>query len=124
MARRHVILLLGVLLAALTGCQSEASSEEEIDIGDPERGQELISEFGCGSCHTIAGVDGAHGRAAPPLVDWTDRGFVAGSAANEPENVAQFIQDPESVSPGSAMPNLDVSEEEARHIAAYLFTLD
>lgn len=35
----------------------------------------------------------------------------------------RWIMNPQDVDPGSPMPNLHVTEAEARHIAAYLLTL-
>lgn len=35
----------------------------------------------------------------------------------------QWVMNPQAVEPGTAMPDLGVSEPEARHIAAYLYTL-
>jgi cytochrome c len=75
--------------------------------GDPERGAELIASFGCGSCHIIPGIEAADGVVGPPLTDVGRRRFI----------------DPQAIEPGTAMPNLGLSEEQARHVAAYLFTL-
>jgi cytochrome c1 len=35
----------------------------------------------------------------------------------------QWLREPQAVHPGTAMPDLDVSERDARDIAAYLGTL-
>ena len=40
-----------------------------------------------------------------------------------PENMIRWLIDPQAVEPGTAMPNLGMSEADARHIAAYLYTL-
>jgi cytochrome c1 len=34
-----------------------------------------------------------------------------------------WVRDPQRVSPGTAMPNLGVSEEDGRDLVAYLYTL-
>ncbi len=39
---------------------------------------------------------------------------------NTPENLVRWIQQPEQIRPGTAMPNLGISEDDARDIAAYL----
>jgi cytochrome c len=114
--------VLGVIVA-LTGCSSDEPGSVEVPGGDPEMGRELIMAYDCGECHRIPGVDGAEGRTAPGLQVWPNRAFVAGGLPNTPENVMRFIQDPSGVMAGSPMPDLGVSEEEARHITAYLFTL-
>jgi cytochrome c551/c552 len=60
-----VLMLLGAL--GLAGCDgtSESTAMLAIDGGDPERGRSLIQAYGCGTCHTIAGVRGARGRVGP-----------------------------------------------------------
>jgi cytochrome c1 len=60
----------------------------------------------------------------PPLENWSRRGFIAGELPNNGANLIRWIMDPQGVEPGTAMPELGVSEEQARDIAAYLFTLD
>jgi cytochrome c len=107
----------------LVACQSEEPDDVEVEGGDPDRGVELIYAYECGSCHHIPGIEGSEGTEAPGLQLWRTRAFVAGAAPNNPENVIAFLMEPESVLPGSAMPDLGISEEEARHIAAYLFTI-
>jgi cytochrome c len=109
--------------SVLAACQGDEPNAVEVEGGDPERGAELVQSYDCVSCHYIPGVEGPHGTNAPGLQLWKNRSFVAGAAPNRPENVIAFLMDPESIQPGSAMPNLGLSEEEARHITAYLFTL-
>jgi cytochrome c1 len=49
--------------------------------------------------------------------------YVAGVLPNQPDRLIQWIQDPQSVNPSTAMPNLGVVEPVARDMAAYLYTL-
>jgi cytochrome c len=84
-------------------------------------GRALIASYGCGSCHAVPGVPGAHGMAAPPLDRFWQRSYIAGRLANTEDNLVKWIQDPQSVVPGNAMPNLGVNEDQARDIAAYLY---
>jgi cytochrome c1 len=48
---------------------------------------------------------------------------VAGRLPNVPEPLVRWIVDPPAVKPGTPMPNLGVTPEDARHMAAYLYTL-
>ena len=91
--------------------------------GDQDRGRELIASFGCGSCHTIPGIEGADAVVGPPLTDMGRREYIAGNLPNEPPNMIRWLVDPQAVEPGTAMPNLGISERQARHMAAYLYTL-
>ena len=125
MTRRRLGTLAVLLAATLMACVRTPSGEPppQVPGGDPARGAQLISAFGCGSCHVIPGVRGADGTVGPPLTDFSDRGYIAGELPNNADNLVRWIVDPPSVEPGTAMPNLDVTPSEARDIAAYLFTL-
>jgi len=87
------------------------------------RGVMAIHRYGCGSCHTIPGVPGANGTDAPSLAGWGNRPTILGQVPNTPDNLIHYIEDPQEVVPGSRMPNLRVTEVDARNIAAYLYTL-
>jgi mono/diheme cytochrome c family protein len=92
-------------------------------VGNPERGRDLLADFGCGSCHVIPGVQRATGTAGPPLFDWSDRHYIAGMLLNNPDNLVRWIVDPQSADPGTVMPTLGVDSALALDMAAYLFTL-
>lgn len=91
--------------------------------GDPQRGPALIVAYGCAACHTVPGVSGANGNVGPPLTRFGGRTYIAGMLRNSPANLVRWIRDPQGVVPGNAMPNMGVSDAEARDIAAYLYTL-
>ena len=90
--------------------------------GDPERGEALFIQYGCGSCHAVRGVRTATGMVGPPLDGIALRVIVAGKLANKPDNMQKWIRDPQQVSPGTAMPDLNVGERDARDITAFLYT--
>ena len=92
--------------------------------GEPERGRELIREYGCDSCHAVPGLPGPESMVGPPLNDWAERHYIAGALPNTPENLIVWIMEPQSIEPGTAMPDMGVSEQDARDIGAYLYTLD
>jgi cytochrome c2 len=85
------------------------------------RGPTLLRQYACDSCHVIEGVVGPRTFVGPPLRDWARRGYIAGTLPNTPENLAQFIRDPQAVSPGTLMPDLEVPPEHARAMAEFLF---
>ena len=95
----------------------------QVTGADAERGRRLAAEFGCARCHTIPGVRDAIGNVGPPLTRFADRTFVAGMLRNEPANLVHWLRQPQSVVPGNAMPDTGLSEQQARDIAAYLYTL-
>jgi cytochrome c2 len=90
--------------------------------GNPHRGEAMFIQYGCGSCHHIGYVRKATGLVGPPLDNIALRAMIAGKLSNTPANVEQWIRNPQSVTPGTDMPNLNVSERDARDITAFLYT--
>jgi cytochrome c2 len=90
--------------------------------GDPDRGEAAIGRYGCGACHQIPGIPGARGRVGPPLKGVASRMVLAGELNNTPANMMLWIQHPQLVEPGTDMPDLGMSDQEVRDIAAYLYT--
>ena len=120
--RISVIALAAAALLSI-GCQeSTVRAAAVVTGGDPARGAAAISRYGCGSCHTVAGIRSAHGLVGPPLTGIRDRMYVAGMLPNSPGNLMHWIRDPKSVNPGTAMPSLGLSQRDAADIAAYLYS--
>ena len=90
--------------------------------GDPRRGEAMFIQYGCGSCHALKNVRTATGMVGPPLDGIALRVIVAGHLSNTPENMEKWIRDPQQVSPGTAMPDLNVGAGDARDITAFLYT--
>ena len=109
----------------LSGCDHTPSASESISTapGDVQRGAQLIQRFGCGGCHIIPGVTGAEGLVGPPLIKMGRRVYLAGFLRNSPSNMALWIQHPQIIVPGNAMPDMAISREDLRDITAYLYTL-
>lgn len=120
-------LALGALCASLLGgCDRGPDPTPARPLlygGNPRVGASLIRAYGCGACHTIPRVRGADGKVGPPLTEFAHRSYIAGNLSNEPQNLIAWIMDPQAIEPGTAMPALGVTEEQARNIAAYLYTL-
>lgn len=100
------------------------STPVDVPQGDAEHGSRLLAEYGCGGCHVIPGVQGARGLVGPPLNRLGARVYIAGRLTNTPENLAAWIRHPQEIDPETAMPDLGVSEQNAWHMVAYLYTLD
>ena len=113
-----------LVAGAVTACDRPAPPAHlRIAGGDAARGQQLIKSYGCGTCHTIEGVQGARGIVGPPLTDYAQRGFLAGIVPNAPRFLVPWLMDPPAMSPRTAMPDMGIGEAEARDIATYLYTL-
>jgi cytochrome c1 len=116
--------LVTVAAALRGGCDSESKRlARAMAGGDPDRGQAAIYGYGCASCHTIPGIRGANALVGPPLTQMGGRMYIAGVVQNTPGNLIRWLQDPPAVDAKTAMPNLHVTESDARDIATYLYTL-
>jgi mono/diheme cytochrome c family protein len=100
----------------------EASPAADV-AGDAKRGRSVLPQYGCNGCHRIPGITGADVHVGPPLAGIARRQLIAGQIANTPEAMVRWIRAPQSIDPRTAMPNLSVTEADARDIAAYLATL-
>ncbi|MDQ2668154.1 MAG: c-type cytochrome [Gemmatimonadota bacterium] len=124
-ASRRLRYLAWLALMGAGACvrSDDVSLDRHVEGGDVTRGRVQIVSYGCGSCHTIPGVTGAIGMVGPPLTSWSQRRIIAGEVPNTPANLITWITVPQSIEPGVAMPNLGVSDGQARDIAAYLYSL-
>lgn len=134
LSRRESRIALGAVAAmvavAIAGAGYEYHHEqrdqrkhaEAITGGDPTRGRALFAAYGCGGCHSLSGVPQAHGQIGPPLDTIGERAMIAGKLQNTPQNLENWIVDPQAVTAGTAMPRLGVSPAQARDIAAFLYT--
>ncbi|HSN33175.1 MAG TPA: c-type cytochrome [Ideonella sp.] len=118
----HAGLAAGALLAALP-CARAGGPAWLVPGGDAGRGAALIQSYGCAACHTVPGVEGADGNVGPPLTRFGERAYIAGVLRNRPDNLLHWLRDPQEVVPGNAMPDMGMNEQDARDIAAYLYTL-
>ena len=116
------------LSAGLMACSDASSKRARAAYvmtggGNARAGREDIRKYGCYSCHTISGVPGARGLVGPPLDGIANREYIAGELPNTASNLMLWIQHPHHVHPRTVMPEMNVSEEDSRDIAAYLYTL-
>ena len=120
-SRRPCAALLCALV--LAGCGKAEEQAPRVSGGDPKQGQRLMAQYQCAACHEIPEVPGAHGNAGPPLESFGRRSYIAGGIPNLPDELIRWLDNPQAVKPGSPMPDVGVSPAEARHMAAYLYTL-
>ena len=128
MSRAVAAITLIVLATLLVSCDNLSDSRVHAAYittagGNARLGRGAIRKYGCYACHTIDGVPGAHGLVGPPLNGIATREFIAGELPNTPENLMLWIQHPRHVEPHTLMPEMGVTEQDSRDIAAYLYTL-
>lgn len=126
-SRVMTTLLGGILLAAAATLSACAESEDvpprQAQEGNPDQGAVLIEQYGCGTCHSIPGIQGADGLVGPPLDHFARRTYIAGVLHNSEDNLQHWVMDPQEVVPGNAMPDMGVTKQQAADIVAYLYTL-
>jgi cytochrome c len=127
---KHKLLMCAMAFAALmlSGCSDLSSRQVRAAAittggGNARVGRDDIRKYGCYACHTVRGVPGARGLVGPPLDGIRNRQYIAGELPNTPQNLMLWIQHPRQVEPHTVMPDMNVSEQDSRDIAAFLYTV-
>lgn len=118
------LLLLGLSACGMFGNDHAMEEAAALTGGDPRAAPQKMRDYGCSSCHTIPGVQGADRLVGPPLAGIASRMYIGGVLTNTPEHMVRWIMDPRAVDSATAMPDVGVTEADARDIAAYLYTLE
>ena len=111
------------LIVALTLVGCREAKVDASQSASAERGRLLLRQFGCGTCHSIPDVASADGNIGPPLARVARRVYLSGVLPNTRDNMARFIRAPHQFDPKIVMPDLQVSEVQARDMVDYLYTL-
>ncbi len=82
----------------------------------------------CIACHSVYGANyggiTAQGIVGPNLTHFGSRDLIAGGVlTNTPDNLTQWLTNPQSVKPGSDMPDLGLSPDQVNALVAYLDSL-
>ena len=109
---------LAALAFLLAGCGD--GRPPGVNAGDPARGKIALAQYGCRACHMIPGVTGSEVYVGRPLEHMMRRRVIVGKLPNDQPNLVRWIRDPQAIDPGTAMPNLGVSERDAVDMSAYL----
>src|SRR3954454_13190462 len=102
--------------------QKKTSDAIRMTGGEPNKAEASIKQYGCAACHEIPGVKWPGGLAAPSLSGVAQRLYLGGAIENTPDNLVRWIVNPKQFSARTAMPVTGISESEARHVAAYLYS--
>src|SRR5215213_6767434 len=103
----------GIIADAIDERGDIRSHAAAVTGGDPARGEAMFIHYGCGSCHGVKHVRKASGAVGPPLDGIAVRAMLAGKLDNTPTNLQAWIRDPQKISPGTAMPDLNVGKRDA-----------
>ena len=86
-------------------------------------GRHIFESTACINCHAVSGTV-ADGHFGPDLTHMMSRDTIAsGAALNTRENLRTWIQNPDSIKPGSLMPAMKLNNHDLDALAAYLETL-
>ncbi|MBV9173400.1 MAG: c-type cytochrome [Chloroflexi bacterium] len=96
-----------------------------------QQGVRVILQYGCGGCHTIPNIPGAAGNIGPNLGPnggigpVSQRPTLAGGVVPNAsvDDTAAWIEDPPAHKPGTAMPKLGLSHDDALAAASYLWSV-
>ena len=98
--------------------QQPAARDEQVAAG-----RRVFETTACLNCHAVAGT-AANGRFGPDLTHLMSRRTIAsGAAENTRENLRRWIEDPDSIKPGSLMPAMKVADADLDALVAYMVSL-
>jgi cytochrome c oxidase subunit 2 len=99
--------------------QKQTAVEDEKVIA----GKRVFETTACINCHAVSGT-AANGRFGPDLTHLMSRSTLAsGAAENTRANLRLWIQNPDSIKPGSLMPAMKLADADLDALTAYLETL-
>jgi cytochrome c oxidase subunit 2 len=88
-----------------------------------QAGKEVFLSQSCVNCHRVRGTP-AQGTYAPDLTHLMSRQTLAsGMVPNTPENLRQWLLDPQKVKPGCLMPAFALTSRDRDLLVGYLLTL-
>jgi mono/diheme cytochrome c family protein len=109
---------------SLVACAQDGEPRtDRLPGASPQRGRQVAADVGCGACHAIPGVPGAIGVVGPPLGGFGRRTAIGGHLPNKPDVLVAWIRDAPRLAPKTGMPPMPVTQDQARDVAAYLYTL-
>ena len=114
---------LALACASFVACDGPPDRTPTLGDADTRRGRQLVSEKGCVTCHTFPDLKWPRGGLGPSLQDFGRQGLIAGRLPNQPGVLMQFIRNAPALVPGTAMPAISMTDQEARDVTAYLLTL-
>jgi len=103
--------------------QRQAASASAAPAGDAAIGEKRFRELTCANCHNINGVNSQQ-QFAPDLTHVASRAMLAGERLqNTPQNLRDWLHEPNLIKPGCYMPDLKLSSDDLTHLTAYLESL-
>lgn len=108
---------------SLVACDGPPDRTPTLGDASTAAGRRLVADKGCVACHTFPDVKWPRGGLGPSLQDFGRQGLIAGRLPNQPGVLMQFVRNAPALVPGTAMPAVSMTDQEARDVTAYLLTL-
>jgi cytochrome c oxidase subunit 2 len=91
--------------------------------GEAAAGSVRFRQLTCANCHNISGVN-PQSQYAPDLTHMGSREALDGERVkNTPQELREWLHEPNIVKPGCLMPNLNLSDQDLTQLTAYLESL-
>jgi cytochrome c oxidase subunit II len=126
---QHAKMLLRVYAQSATDFSAWVEQQRQPAVHDfsenpaATEGHDVFMRNACINCHAIAGTV-ATGRFGPDLTHLAGRDTIAsGAIQNTPDNLRKWIDNPNSMKPGSLMPAMHLDNHDLDAITAYLTQL-
>ncbi len=96
---------------------------EEANLSEAAAGQQVFQTNACMNCHAIDGTS-ANGRFGPNLTHFGSRDTLgSGIAANNLDNLKNWIRNPGDMKDGALMPAMQLNETQLEQVSVYLQSL-
>jgi cytochrome c oxidase subunit 2 len=121
----HAKMLLRVYVQSRPDFDAWVKNQQQTAVASAqaEQGRHVFESQACINCHAVRGTI-ANGRYGPDLTHLMSRDTIAaGAAANTPDNLRRWIQNPEVFKSGSNMPAMNLTPEQLTLVTDYLTTL-
>jgi cytochrome c oxidase subunit 2 len=122
---QHANMLIRVVAHPPDEFETWLAAESQPAVEDPavREGQAAFLAQSCVNCHAVRGT-AARGTYAPDLTHLMSRETLAsGMIKNTPENLRDWIHDPQTIKPGCLMPAFKLDEKQLDLVVDYLQTL-
>jgi cytochrome c oxidase subunit 2 len=120
---QHANMLIRVVVDTPEDFDKWVAEQKMQAVSDQADGQRTFLSLNCVNCHTVQGTP-AQGKFGPDLTHLMSRQTIAsGMIPNTPQNVRNWVTDPQSIKPGNLMPDMQLDEKQLDQVSAYLTSL-
>jgi cytochrome c oxidase subunit 2 len=123
---QHAWMLLRVVVESREDFERWVAEQQRPAREDPSvrEGREIFERTSCINCHRVQGT-AANGRFGPDLTHMMSRDTIgAGVAANNRENLIEWIETPDHLKVGVLMPAMQLERSQIERMVDYLMTLE